>query len=159
LYENSQNAFQGVEKSFLEFLMTPLWEELLALEKKLLDPELRRTPEKLAHFLADDFIEFGSSGHAYDKKRVLFLLRKQTPSKLEIEEFRVVEIGPSAALATYRAVSQSARTETARQSLRSSVWAQRDGSWKMIFHQGTPVMEDVIRAGLDFRRQATGPSR
>ena len=135
--------------------MTPLSDELLALEKKLLDPELRRTPEKLAPLLADDLIEFGSSGHAYDKRRILFLLRKQVPSKLEIEEFRVLEIGPAAVLVTYRAVSESARRETARQSLRSSVWMQRNGSWQMIFHQATPVIEDVIRASLDFPRQAT----
>lgn len=118
-------------------------EELLELEKKLLDPELRRSPEKLAHFVADDFIEFGSSGHAYDKKRVLFLLRKQTPSRLQIEEFRVIEISDAAALVTYRAYSESARTYGTRYSLRSSLWIRRNKSWQMVFHQGTAVPEQV----------------
>lgn len=118
-------------------------EELLELEKKLLDPELRRSPEKLAHFVADDFIEFGSSGHAYDKKRVLFLLRKQTPSRLQIEEFRVIEISDAAALVTYRAYSESARTNGTRYSLRSSLWIRRNKSWQMVFHQGTAVPEQV----------------
>jgi hypothetical protein len=42
--------------------MSSLQEELFDLEKKLVDPDLRRTPEKLAPLLADDFTEFGSIG-------------------------------------------------------------------------------------------------
>ena len=118
-----------------------LAQELLELEKQLLDPELRRSPEKLAYLVADDFIEFGSGGHAYDKKRVLFLLRKQTPSRLQIEEFRVIEISDSAALVTYRAHSESIRTNGTHDSLRSSLWIRRNGSWQMVFHQGTSVPE------------------
>ncbi|HKW19263.1 MAG TPA: DUF4440 domain-containing protein [Terriglobales bacterium] len=120
-----------------------LAEELLELEKRLLDPELRRSPERLSHLLAENFIEFAGSGHAYDKKRVLFLLRKQAPMRLQIEEFRVVEISDSAALVTYRAYSESPRTNNARYSLRSSLWIQRGGAWQMLFHQGTPVPEQV----------------
>ena len=68
-----------------------LTEELLELEKKLVDPELRSTPERLAPLLADDFIEFGSGGHAYDKKRVLFVLKRLAPAEIFIEEFRVIK--------------------------------------------------------------------
>lgn len=119
--------------------MPSLAEELLALENKLLDPDLRRNPDKLAPLLADDFMEFGSSGHAYDKKRILFLLRRQTPARLFIEEFRLIEISDSAALATYRACTESTRTAAARYSLRSSLWVLRHGAWQMVFHQGTLV--------------------
>jgi len=121
----------------------PLAEELLKLEKTLLDPELRRASDKLAHLVADDFTEFGSSGHAYNKKRVLFLLRKQAPSRLQIEEFRVIEISDTAALVTYRAYSESTRNNGTRSSLRSSLWIQRNGTWQLIFHQGTAVPEQV----------------
>jgi hypothetical protein len=114
---------------------------LLELEKRLLDPELRRTPEKLAHLLADDFVEFGSSGHAYDKRRVRFLLRKKVPTRLEIEEFNVIEITALAALVTYRAHSES--KNGMRSSLRSSLWIERGGAWQMIFHQGTAVPEST----------------
>lgn len=121
--------------------MLTLAEQLLALEKKLVDPDLRRTPEKLAPLLANDFIEFGSSGHAYDKQRVLFLLRKQAPARLLIEEFRMIPLSDSAALVTYRAGSDSTRTTAARYSLRSSLWVLRQGAWQMLFHQGTNVPE------------------
>lgn len=121
--------------------MASLVEELLELERKLVDPDLRSTPEKLAPLLADDFMEFGSSGHAYDKKRILFLLRRQIPIQLSIEEFRVIPLSDSAALVTYRAGTESTRTTAARYSLRSSLWVLRHGAWQMLFHQGTNVPE------------------
>ena len=121
--------------------MVSLTEELLELEKRLVDPELRSTPEKLAPLLADDFIEFGSGGHAYDKKRVLFLLRRLAPAAISIEEFRVINVCDSAALVTYRACTESTRASTARYSLRSSLWLLRDGAWQIVFHQGPNVPE------------------
>jgi hypothetical protein len=121
--------------------MSPLAEKLLELEKKLLDPDLRRTPERLGPLLADDFMEFGSSGHAYDKQRVLFLLRRQIPARLVIEEFRVFEVSASAALVTYRACSESSHMTASHYSLRSSLWMLRGDAWQMMFHQGTNVPE------------------
>lgn len=38
------------------------------LEKKLLSPEIRRTPLEIDKLLADDFFEFGSSGNVWYKK-------------------------------------------------------------------------------------------
>jgi len=99
---------------------------------------VRRTPEKLAHFLTDNFIEFSSSGRAFDRKQVVYHLRKQLPAQLSIEEFRVAELTPQVALVTYRARAESA-TKLPQYSLRSSVWVQHEGSWKMLFHQGTTV--------------------
>ena len=124
--------------------MPSIAEQLLELEKKLLDPELRRTPEKLSPLLADDFLEFGSSGHSMDKKRVLYLLKKMNPAKTLIEEFRAVELNGAVALVTYRAVSESTRVERTRYSLRSSLWVVRNGGWQILFHQGTPVKEDLL---------------
>ena len=121
--------------------MSALAEFLLELEKKLLDPALRRQPEQLAPLLADDFVEFGSSGRSYDKKQVLYLLRRQLAARLTIEEFHLVELSPDAALVRYRARSEPADGRAEKHSLRSSVWVQSKGEWRMIFHQGTAVPE------------------
>ena len=118
--------------------MASLSEQLLELEKKLLDPALRRNPEKLAPMLAEEFVEFASSGRAYDKKQVLYKLRKQVPGQLAIEEFRAIEVTSSLALVRYRARAESADRIT-RYSLRSSIWVLRDRAWQMLFHQGTTV--------------------
>ena len=123
--------------------MSSLTEKLLELEKRLLDPDLRRTPEKLAPLLADDFTEFGSSGRAYDKQRILFLLRRKAPVRLVIEEFREFEVSTSTALVTYRACSESTRMTPSQYSLRSSLWVLRGDAWQMVFHQGTNVPEST----------------
>jgi hypothetical protein len=122
--------------------MSSLAEQLLEYEKKLLDPVLRRNPEQLASLLADDFVEFGGSGRTYDKNQVLYRLGRQLPAQLTIDEFRVVELAPDAALVTDRARAESADRRAEKYSLRSSIWLQRAGKWKMIFHQGTMVSEN-----------------
>lgn len=120
--------------------MPSLSEHLLECEKKLLDPALRRMPERLASLLTDDFVEFGSSGRTFDKSQVLYHLGRQLPTELSIDEFRVVELATGVALVTYRARADSGKDDKDEQySLRSSVWVQRDGEWKMIFHQGTLI--------------------
>jgi hypothetical protein len=45
--------------------------DLHALETRLLDPDVRASASKLDEFLADDFMEFGSSGHVYDKSSMI----------------------------------------------------------------------------------------
>jgi hypothetical protein len=122
--------------------MASLAEQLLDCEKKLLDPVLRRNPEKLASLLADDFVEFGSSGRTYDKNQILYRLGRQLAAQLTIEEFRLIELAPDAALVTYRARAESADGKAEKYSLRNSVWVQRVEEWRMIFHQGTLVSEN-----------------
>ena len=119
--------------------MASLSEHLLECEKKLLDPALRRMPERLASLIADDFVEFGSSGRTFDKSQVLYHLSRQLPTELSIDDFRVVELAAGVALVSYRARADSGKDKDEQYSLRSSVWVHRDGEWKMIFHQGTLI--------------------
>ena len=138
--------------------MASLSEHLLELEKKLLDPALRRTPEMLSPMLADNFVEFGSSGRTYDKKQVLYQLSRQLPAQLTIEEFRVVELAPDAALVTYRARAESADRKAEKYSLRSSIWIQHTGQWQLMFHQGTLVAENrpVKKSAFPFTNRPDG---
>ena len=139
--------------------MTSIAEELLECEKKLLDPVLRRTPERLAALLSDDFVEFASSGRTYDKQQILYRLSRQLPAQLTIEEFRLVELAPDSALIAYRARAESAERKGEKFSLRSSVWVRRTGEWKMIFHQGTMVAENklVEKSTFPFTKKMAGP--
>jgi hypothetical protein len=72
----------------------------------------------------------------------VYHLKKQVPGQLAIEEFHVFELAPHVALATYRARAESA-TRLPQYSLRSSIWVEHEGVWKMTFHQGTTVPELV----------------
>jgi|SRR5947207_1266790 len=122
--------------------MPSLAEQLLEYETKLLDPLLRRRPDALASLLAEDFLEFASSGRTYDKKQVLYRISRHVPAHLTIEEFRVVELAPTIALATYRARTESTEKKGERYSLRSSLWVQRAEAWKIVFHQGTLISDN-----------------
>lgn len=48
-----------------------LKEQLRLLEERLLEPKVRKSKKELEVLLADDFIEFGSSGRMYNKQQVI----------------------------------------------------------------------------------------
>jgi len=106
-------------------------EKFRALEERLLDPNVRRSPSQVGDLLADDFVEFGSSGRVYDKPTVIAAL-KQEPGfddPRTISKFSVRELSPSITLVTYQ-ISESS-------TLRSSIWRFHGDHWKLVFHQGT----------------------
>jgi len=112
--------------------------QLLRLEQSLLEPEVRSSAEKLDSLLADDFIEFGSSGRVYDKGHILRELPLSPPVNITIMDFRVRLLGPDLALVTYLTASHDGAGGKTRHALRGSIWRLSGGGWQIIFHQGTP---------------------
>jgi hypothetical protein len=113
-----------------------LSDELRALEVSLLQPAARYSVADLKRLLSEDFREFGSSGTVYDRAALIDLLLQESQSPfvpVEVSDFAVRELGPDAALVTYR----TQRGAAAR--LRSSIWRREVSGWRMIFHQGTPT--------------------
>lgn len=109
---------------------------LLALEQKLLTPELRQNAQAASDLLDDDFLEIGQSGRTFTKKQILqFMEAEENDDQLwSIENFSVRRLAPTIALATYRIRENG--------SLRSSVWKRSNSKWKIVFHQGTPSPEE-----------------
>jgi hypothetical protein len=117
----------------------PLLEQLLLdYETRLMDPEVRRS-EAAAEFIADDFTEFGSNGHTFNKSDALAMMKRHVVRALKIEEFGVRELSPHIALVTYRVRSQAFGGAPGRLSARSSIWVQRNGKWQVTFHQATVI--------------------
>jgi hypothetical protein len=110
--------------------------QLRYLEEQLLLPEVRQSAKRVAALLADDFVEFGSSGRVFGKKRVLALLRNETPVKRSLSRFGAIALSESIVLVRYRATRRIGRGRSVR-SLRSSIWRRTNGQWRMVFHQGT----------------------
>src|SRR5262249_1515107 len=108
------------------------------LEERLLQPEVRRSAQDVAELLADEFIEFGSSGHVFNKQEILEYLEHETSAERSIADLRATLLAPGVMLATYRLHTKGMQ---ATSSLRSSVWQLQDGQWKMAFHQGTLVAD------------------
>jgi hypothetical protein len=118
---------------------TPLEGRLSQLEEELLQPHVRATPETAAKLLADEFVEFGSSGRIYNKPQTLDTLRSETAAEFAMSDFRVLSLAPGAALTTYRVSRFDRQSNRSTLSLRSSIWKMKDGRWQLVFHQGTPI--------------------
>lgn len=118
-----------------------LHEQIYDLEDRLLQPEIRGSREEISMLLADNFVEFGVSGHTYDKLQVVEELPHSPAVPVIIKDFQVKVLAPDVVLATYRAVKTHESREEMRNSLRSSIWKFLDGRWQMVFHQGTRTME------------------
>ena len=114
---------------------------LQALEEELLQPAVRKTASRVDALLADDFMEFGSSGRVFYKHDIIDILRSESPARRSLTDFRALPLGPGVVLATYRTTSYGASGEQPIHSLRSSVWRLLDGRWQIVFHQGTPLEE------------------
>jgi len=99
------------------------------LEQSLLDSCVRQSTGQLNKLIADDFLEFGSSGKVYNKQDCI--KPDETSRKFAVSEFKIKELSKDVTLATYKT------TEDGIASLRSSIWKRYGDEWKMIFHQGT----------------------
>ena len=113
--------------------------ELERLELLLMDPAVRRDRERVAQLLAEDFLEFGSSGRVWTRAMTLELLSTERYAAPVVECFACRMLGREVALVTYRAVRSNEATGERTVTLRSSIWTRISGDWKMQFHQGTPA--------------------
>jgi hypothetical protein len=119
-----------------------LEEQLKSLEERLLDPAFRIDSESVAALLADDFVEFGSSGRLFDRASILAQLRNEPIQKASlVSDFSVRPLSSNVALVTYRATRRNLDGQPIGQSWRSSIWMQLDGRWRLTFHQGTQIRE------------------
>ena len=100
-----------------------------ALEQSLLDPSVRQSTAQLNKLIADDFLEFGSSGRVYNKQDCI--KPDDSPRKFSVSDFSIKELSKDVMLATYNTI------EDGTVSLRSSIWKRYGDEWQMTFHQGT----------------------
>jgi hypothetical protein len=115
------NAKESLEKLLEDF------------ERQLLVPQVRKS-ELVFELLAEEFVEFGSSGRQFTKAQVVAALQAEAPIQVTASEFKVQLLSSQVALVTYRAQRHG---EPPIHTLRSSIWQQREGQWQMVFHQGT----------------------
>jgi hypothetical protein len=112
---------------------------LRALEESLLDPAVRRDSAQVAALLAEDFEEFGSSGRLWTREHTLQLLATEDYTPPAIEDFKCDWIAEGVALVTYRSVRIDEESGARSAALRSSLWMEQSGKWRVRFHQGTKV--------------------
>lgn len=113
--------------------------DLKRLEDDLWRSEVRFSPDKMDALLADEFLEFGSSGRIYDKRQILDTPTQEIGARLPLADFSARVLAPSVVLVTYRSIQRHA-DGSEKQALRSSIWTRTEHGWKLVFHQGTPVL-------------------
>ena len=118
-----------------------LEDHLRQLEERLLQPNVRKSAEEVSELLANEFIEFGSSGRIFDKQQIIASLQMEPTVRRSLVDFKTWILAPAVVLVTYRAVRQGTSDEQPIYSLRSSIWKLIDGRWQMVFHQGTLSQE------------------
>jgi hypothetical protein len=103
------------------------------LETALHKRQVRNSRAAVSELLADEFIEFGSSGRTFNKAQIIEALEKEeSDQQVAVEDFVAQELAPGVVLVTY--VVKNSGT------LRSSIWKLIDGRWQMVFHQGTKAL-------------------
>ncbi len=104
--------------------------EFFELETALHKKSVRNSPKAVAKLLADEFVEFGSSGRVFDKMTIIDMLKNEVVDlQVTVANFGARELTPGVVLVTYHTSS----------ALRSSIWQFMDGRWQMVFHQGTRI--------------------
>lgn len=106
---------------------------LFELEKQLLDPAARRDCATLERLLDEAFFEFGASGKIWNRQAIIEALTMEPVPAVEAYDFRAHELAQDVVLVTYK----TSRGDQA--AIRSSIWRNRDGNWKIFFHQGTKL--------------------
>jgi hypothetical protein len=108
-------------------------------ERALLDPAVRRNPGLVSELLAEGFLEIGSSGQVWSREQILELLATEDYRQPAMEDFKCALIAEKVALVTYRTIRTDSESGHTSAVLRSSLWIQELGIWRVRFHQGTKI--------------------
>jgi hypothetical protein len=104
---------------------------------------VRTSRQALDQLLADEFLEFGSSGAVYDKKQVIVGLLSDPESAMpryaNAQNLKIRWLAEDVALLTYRSSKSRPGLRKPIRANRCSIWKRIDGRWQMVFHQGTPI--------------------
>lgn len=105
-------------------------EQVIALERALLDDATRSDTAAVAALLHPQWTEVGRSGRLWTRAEMLDEIGPlEAPVSLDV--ITCLRAAEDAMLLTWRAVSDEGST------LRSSLWVRSSGHWQQLFHQGT----------------------
>jgi hypothetical protein len=99
------------------------------------------TVQDIENQICDEFWEVGASGNVYTKQDVIetLLKRYNDPDYQDIweaKDFALTKIAPDNYLLTYILIQDKTRVTR-----RSTIWRNYDGKLKILYHQGTIILE------------------
>lgn len=120
---------------------TTLSDEVAQLEPVLHRAEYHGSSrEQIADVLAEDYLEFASTGIVYTRDEVIESMH-QWHSEVHptdpISDLAVAQIADDLFRSTYTL------HQPGRSSLRLTIWRKTNGVWRAVFHQGTVIPPDA----------------
>ena len=104
-------------------------------ELRLLDPEVRASPELVGALLHPGFHEFGASGRRWDRTSIIAALAgttDQDAGPVTVTGMKGVRLAPDLVHLTFDTERNGSHAH------RSSLWRRTPGGWLLYFHQATP---------------------
>ena len=121
-----------------------LRDELMTLEKGSWEFLRNRNYDGMRDFLADDALLIFNDGTRFNRRQMLELMKDLTVTgEIKIElTYAVRMLSPDVATLLYRVTYTSAYKDSPPVTLKvlsSSVYARRDGKWRSVLYQETPL--------------------
>ena len=132
-------SLEDAREASTEMTDEEVGKHLIGCERALLDSAVRRDRAQVEALLAEEFLEFGSSGRVWNRPQIVELLATEAYTAPTAEQMHCARIAADVALVTYRTVRTDAETGRPGVTLRSSLWIREAGRWRVRMHQGTPV--------------------
>jgi hypothetical protein len=102
-----------------------------------LRPEVRSSAEAVETLLDQEFVEVGASGRRWDRPAMVAALASGEVTDADpIEATDVVGVQLADDLVHVTYVSRRTGGAPVR---RSSIWRRTNGTWRIYYHQGTPI--------------------
>ena len=117
-------------------------------EQRLLQHEVRTDRSAVEVLLDPEFTEIGQSGRVWARDEMLNAIssfESSTSVNVKMTDPRVCILAPGLVHLTY--ISHSA-TQNVR---RSSIWRASESGWRIVFHQGTPMLTVGAETGAAMR--------
>ncbi|OHU85325.1 MULTISPECIES: DUF4440 domain-containing protein [Pseudoalteromonas] len=121
-----------------------LLQQLIELERQLLEPSVRQSSEMLAHLLSDDFYEISANGLIFNKAHVMSRLPDEKVPQFYNQAFNGRMLSEGLAQLSYQAAYRRSVKCQLNYSVRMSLWRLEQQSWRLVFHQGTPCGEFIL---------------
>jgi len=112
-------------------------QELIKVQKALLDAQERGDAEYVKNAVADDFVAIETNGGTTDKSDFMRDIHPSKPAKSSaiLYQFEVLQLDESCAVVTYNAVFPYEQLD--RYQHLSDSWVKQGGQWKLKFQQST----------------------
>ncbi len=106
-------------------------------EKLVWDALKSKNFDAFASYLASDAMELEADG-VYDKAGSVKGVSMFDFSKVQLSDWKTLKLDDDASVVTYTVMIPGMKPE---KEFHSTVWVNRDGKWRALFHQGTPARE------------------